>query len=98
MVFRASTKVFILVFARGFELELELVDRATGLVHEAAQIPGHARKLARSEDDQGEEPDNYQFLGTYAEHASFYTLRCPLGTGRLLVLCTGQLPVGRTAM
>jgi len=60
------------VFTGGGKLGFQLFDGATGLVHEAAQIPRHTRCLLGTEDHQQEERYNYQFLWTYAEHAISY--------------------------
>src|SRR5215210_4646202 len=62
----------VLVGGRG-QLVLELVDRAPGLAHEAAQVAGHLRELAGAEDHQEEEPDDHYLLAADTEHGTNIT-------------------------
>jgi hypothetical protein len=50
------------------ELTLELVHGAASFVYEPAEVPGHLRKLAGTEDNQEQEPYEHHLLDAYAEH------------------------------
>ena len=75
----------------GHELALKLVGRASGLVDETASVSGHARELARPEDDQNDQPYDYQLFPAYTEHAVLLAplLGTPVGIALLLFLCSG---------
>src|SRR5713101_4869009 len=50
------------------ELLAELVGRAAQLAHDAADVARHARQALRSEDQERDDEDEHQLLGTDAEH------------------------------
>jgi len=64
-----ALRASVLVFVVEYQLALELVHRAAGLVDEAAQVASHLRELAGAEDHQKQQPDNDQLFPTYTEHA-----------------------------
>ena len=75
----------------GHELGLKFVGRAPGLLDETARVSGHARELARPEDDQNDQPYDYQLFPAYAKHAMLLAplLGTLVGIALLLVLCSG---------
>ena len=66
--------VFLVACTRD-ELALELIDRATGLVDESAEVTGHLRELARAKDHQDQQPDDDQLLSADTEHDANITWR-----------------------
>jgi hypothetical protein len=50
------------------ELILEPLHRAASFVHETAEISGHLRELAGTEDDQEKEPYEHHLLDADTEH------------------------------
>ncbi len=65
LALRAPVLVFVFVQD---QLVLELVHGAASFVYEPAQVPGHLRKLAGTEDDQEQEPYEHHLLDADAEH------------------------------
>jgi hypothetical protein len=51
-----------------YKVLLELVHGATSFVHELAEVSGHLRELAGTEDNQEQEPYEHHLLDADTEH------------------------------
>jgi hypothetical protein len=51
-----------------YKVLLELVHGAASFVHELAELSGHRRELAGTEDNQGQERYDHHLLGADTEH------------------------------
>jgi hypothetical protein len=51
-----------------YKVLLELLRGAASFVHELAELSGHLRELAGTEDNQGQEPYEHHLLEADTEH------------------------------